>query len=54
MRPVRRLWRRLRETLIRSPQDDEFEEEIELHIRMLREDNIRAGMSPRRPAVRWF
>ena len=57
MRPVRRVWRRLCETLIRSPREDEFGDEIELHIRMLREDNIRAGMEPeeaRRAAVLRF
>ncbi|MGH9159220.1 MAG: ABC transporter permease, partial [Vicinamibacteraceae bacterium] len=57
MRPVRRLWRRLCETLIQSPRDDELGEEIELHIRMLREENIRAGMEPdeaRRAAVLRF
>ncbi|MPZ20264.1 MAG: FtsX-like permease family protein [Luteitalea sp.] len=57
MRPVRRLWRRLCETLIPSPRDDELRDEIELHIRMLREENIRAGMEPdeaRRAAVLRF
>jgi predicted permease len=46
MRPLYRLWRRLRETVNPSPRDDEFGDEIELHIRMLTEDNIRAGMQP--------
>jgi putative ABC transport system permease protein len=46
MRPVRGLWRRLFETVIRSSRDDEVGDEIELHIRMLSEDNIRAGMEP--------
>ena len=46
MRPLYRLWRRLRETVNPSPRDDEFGDEIELHIRMLTEDNIRAGMEP--------
>ena len=57
MRPVRRLWRRLCETVIRPPRDDEFGDEIKLHIRMLTEDNVRAGMEPdeaRRAAVLRF
>jgi predicted permease len=46
MKPVRRLWRRLRETLIRSSRDDEFGDEIGLHVDLLTEDNILAGMEP--------
>lgn len=44
MRPVRRLWRRLRDTLRESSRDREFRGEVDLHIRMLTEDNVRAGM----------
>lgn len=57
MRALYRLWRRLRETVNPSPRDDEFGDEIELHIRMLTEDNVRAGMEPdeaRRAAVLRF
>lgn len=57
MRPVRRLWRRLRETVIPSTRDDELGEEVDLHLWMLTEENIRAGMSPdeaRRAAVLRF
>jgi predicted permease len=46
MRPVRRFWRRLRETLRPWHRDDEFVEEVETHIRMLTEDNVRSGMRP--------
>jgi putative ABC transport system permease protein len=46
MRSVRRFWRRLRETLRPWHRDDEFVEEVETHIRMLTEDNLRSGMRP--------
>jgi macrolide transport system ATP-binding/permease protein len=45
MRPVRRFWRRLRETLRPWRRDGEFTEEVETHIGMLTQDNVRAGMS---------
>lgn len=57
MRPLRRFWRRLCETLKHSPRHDEVEDEIELHIRMLADDNLRSGMGPgeaRRAAVLQF
>jgi putative ABC transport system permease protein len=44
MKPVRRFWRRLSETLRPWHRDDEFAEEIETHIRMLTEDNLRSGL----------
>ena len=46
MKPFRRFWRRLRETLNRTPRDDEFADEVELHVQMLTEDNVRSGMAP--------
>ncbi len=42
---LRRLWRRLCGTLFRSRRDEDFGEEIEHHIRMLTDDNIRRGMA---------
>ena len=46
MRTLRRFWRRLRETVTSRHHDDGFADEVEAHIRMLTEDNIRSGMSP--------
>jgi putative ABC transport system permease protein len=57
MRPLRRFWRRLRETLNSTPRDDEFADEIETHVHMMTEDMVRSGMSPedaRRAAVLRF
>ena len=56
-RLVRRLWRRLCETLVSSRRDEEFKDEVDAHIRMLTEDNIRSGMprdAARRAAVLRF
>ena len=46
MRPARRFWRRLFETLRPWHRDDQFVEEVATHIRMLTEDNVRSGMPP--------
>jgi predicted permease len=46
MRSLRRFVRRLRETLRPWRRDREFAEEIETHIRMLTQENLRAGMPP--------
>lgn len=46
MKPLLRFWHRLLETLCPGRLDDEFADEAETHIRMLTEDNLRAGMAP--------
>ena len=46
MRLFRRFWRRLRETVNLRRRDDDFADEVESHIRMLTEDNVRSGMPP--------
>ena len=46
MRAVRRFLRRLCETLRPWLRDDEFGEEVETHIRLLTDDNIRSGLPP--------
>ena len=52
MKPLRRLWRRLRETL-RDPREmTSSGTKSSCTSRLLTEDNIRAGMDPERHAVR--
>jgi putative ABC transport system permease protein len=46
MRRFRRFWCRLRETVNPKHRDDDFADEVETHIRMLTEDNVRSGMPP--------
>ena len=45
MKPLRRFWNRLRGTFIGARMDDDLAAEIESHLRMQMEDNMRAGMS---------
>jgi putative ABC transport system permease protein len=45
MKPLRRFWNRLRGTVLGQRMDDDFTAEIESHLRMQTEDNMRAGMS---------
>ena len=51
MKLLRRFWHRLRGTLTGALRDDEFADEIEAHLQMQTEDNLRLGMSPRQPDV---
>ena len=46
MKLLRRFWHRLRGTLTGARHDDEFADEIETHLQMQTEDNLRLGMSP--------
>ncbi len=46
MKLLRRFWHRLRETLTGARHDGEFADEIEAHLQMQAEDNLRLGMSP--------
>lgn len=46
MRPLRAAFARLRGLFGKSRQDREWEEEIQAHLRMHIEDNVRAGMDP--------
>ena len=46
MKLLHRFWHRLRATLTGAPADDEFADEIEAHLQMQTEDNLRLGMSP--------
>jgi predicted permease len=46
VKPLRRFWHRLRGTLRGAHGDDEFGDEIESHLQMLTEANLRLGMSP--------
>ena len=46
MRAVRRAWNRLMGALFGSRRDGELADEIESHIELFTDDNIRAGMSP--------
>ena len=46
MKLLRRFWHRLRETLGGARHDGEFADEIEAHLQMQTEDNLRLGMSP--------
>ncbi|MPY90086.1 MAG: FtsX-like permease family protein, partial [Luteitalea sp.] len=46
MRLLRRFWNRLRGTFTGRLRDAELAEEIESHLRMQTEDNLRLGMSP--------
>jgi hypothetical protein len=43
---LRRFWHRLRASLTGARVDDEFADEIEAHLQMQTEDNLRLGMSP--------
>lgn len=57
MKPVRRMWNRLMGTLLGHRREAEMAREMESHIVMQTEDNLRAGMSPeqaRRAAVLKF
>jgi predicted permease len=44
---LRRFWHRLRETRTGGHRDDEFADEVESHLQMQTEDNLRLGMSPK-------
>ena len=46
MKLLRRFWRRLLEVLRRADVDNEFVAEVESHIQLQTEDNVRFGMSP--------
>ena len=46
MKAIRRLWNRLPGSSMRRRHDDELSAEIESHLRMQTEDNLRSGMSP--------
>ena len=46
MKLLRRFWHRLRGTLTGARRDDEFADEIESHLQMQTEDNLRLGMTP--------
>jgi hypothetical protein len=41
---LRRFWHRLQATLTGTRGDDEFAHEIEAHVQMQTEDNLRLGM----------
>jgi hypothetical protein len=43
---LRRFWHRLRGTVTGARRDDEFADEIESHLQMQTEDNLRLGMTP--------
>ena len=46
MKLLRRFWHRLGATLTGARVDDEFADEIEAHLQMQTDDNLRLGMSP--------
>lgn len=57
MKRLRRGWRRLMGTITGSRQEPDLADEIETHLQMMTEDNLKAGMSPqeaRRAAVLKF
>src|SRR4030095_6771740 len=46
MKPIRRTWRRLLGSLSGGRRETELAQEVEAHIAMLTEANLRAGMNP--------
>ena len=57
MKPFRRFWNRMAGVLFGRQHEAEMARELEMHIQMQTEDNLRRGMSPgeaRREAVLKF